>query len=160
MCRTIGLAMMMAGLAVGVPATAQNTADVQRALEVLRPAVKRLDTSMQNLQQMNHALTSTHEFDIVSSVMAESLEFDGAMDGARTTGDILVNMTCPNDARYVRGVLRESALHAVNLANLSLQAINSYLTQLTTPAVVAETGKIRDLITEMRDTLRPFAGKE
>jgi signal recognition particle subunit SEC65 len=150
---------LTAGLAVSVPAPAQSIADVQHALAALEPRVKQLDTADRNLGQMESALNNI-ERDALNRVLSAKSNFYVAVDEARSIARILVNMTSPEDTRYVRSEFRESIRFVTETTRTDLERVNFYLTQLTTPAVMAEATKIRDLMIEIRDILKSFAVKE
>lgn len=158
---TIVFAMMVVGCAVTAPATAQNIPDAQRMLHALSPAVDKLVTATTNLSQMEETVQhGTPEFNFADHVVSLSFEYQGAMSEARAISKILVNMTCPADAQFVRGELGQSVQFAMQAADNDIKAINAFLTRLTTPAIVSEATKIRDLVIKIRDILKPFTGKE
>jgi len=160
MRNAILLALVTAGLAVCVPAAAQSNTDVKHALSALRPRVKQLRDAVGNLLQMEEAMKGTEEFNVIYQVITAKNDFDSAISEVHTTALILVHMTCPDDTLYVRDALRESARYAAQMGEIDLKTINISLTELTTPAVVVEATKIRDLMIEIRDTVKPLAGKE
>jgi hypothetical protein len=121
--------------------------------------VKQLDTADRNLGQMESALNNI-ERDALNRVLSAKSNFYVAVDEARSIARILVNMTSPEDTRYVRSEFRESIRFVTETTRTDLERVNFYLTQLTTPAVMAEATKIRDLMIEIRDILKSFAVKE
>jgi hypothetical protein len=154
------IVLMASGIAVSVPATAQSVPDVQHALSALRPRVQQLNAAGTILDQMERVMRGAPEFDVIAEIISARFDFVGSLGEAHTTALIFINMTCPDDVRFVRGAMRESAHSLVNVADIRIEEINVDLALLTTPAVVAEATKIRDLIIEIRDILKPFAGRE
>ena len=138
MGRTNLLAILTAGLAMSTPATAQSILDVQRALRALSPVMGQLVTATHNLTQMEEAVQGTPEFNAVDHVASTSFAYQGGVGETRVLGKILVNMSCPADIKYVRDELRTSAHFAVEGADAYIKGMNTFLTHLTTPAVVAE----------------------
>ena len=77
-----------------------------------------------------------------------------------TVGFILTHMACPEDLSFVREHFQSVVSRNTKLEDASIEAMNNYLTLLTTQAVVAEATKLRDLMIRGRDAFKPFARKE
>jgi hypothetical protein len=154
------MAMIATGIVVNVPVPAQGIPVVQRALEALLPRLKQLRAVGSNLVDMEDTVRGTPELGALHEMLSERYDFADAMDQARIIAMILVNMTCPDDAQKVRSVLRAAAQFAVKETDIDITQVNRNLTQLATPTMQAQATKIRDLIIEMQDILKPFTGKE
>jgi hypothetical protein len=157
---TVLLATVVVGFVVSFPSNGQSVADVKRAVQSLKPQFKQLAAAASNLIQMQKAIKSMPELAAVNQFSAAIITSNGAAFGARGVAVIYVNMTCPDDVQFVRGELQDDARYAVEMADIALEEMNEHLTQLTTPAVIAEATKARDAMIEIRGILKPLAGKE
>jgi hypothetical protein len=150
--------LMAAGLAFSIAATAQSNTDVQRALVKLDFGMKQLNAELGNFQQMQRARPGNTPDSYRMSLVAAAIDsFEGTESEFYTTAGILLNMKSPDDAQYVRGMLRVVASGAVQEANNNVDALSIQLISLGSPSAVnevtKEVTKMRDLILEMRDAI-------
>ena len=134
-------------------------------MATLDSRIKKLDTELNNLLQMEKAL-------IGSSIINEATEIGSAgqfvhlaAGNVRTTAQILAHMTSPDDARYVRNVFGVQVTLLVDVTTTSIDVLNEILPALkqvgvSSSGLVAEGTALRDLMVEIRNTVRPFVVKD
>ena len=148
--------LLLACLAVNVPAHAQSMADFDRITKTLELRIRALDASIRNVHQMEYHRDDL-EANVAGYIVDEADRVIASAGEVLTVGFIAKGMRCPDDFRYAQGHFALVAGSFITTVDGNLEAVNRNLRSVTAPASLAEATKIRDLIVELRGIVKPFA---
>ena len=146
-------------LATATAARAQSVADADNTMHAMDLRMRALNTARKNLQQLGH-YRDDHEADAVREITDADVSVFAAAVKVFTVAFFITGMQCPDDVRFSQKQFRSVVELFVTTADEEISRVNENLSNVAAPAVVAEATKIRDVIVDLREFLKPFAVKE
>jgi hypothetical protein len=151
LCVALDLATATAG--------AQSVADADHAMRAMDLRMRALNTARKNLQQLGH-YRDDHEADAVREITDADVVVFAAAIKVFTVAFFITGMQCPDDVRFSQKQFGTVVESFVTTADEQLSRVNENLGNVAAPAAVAEATKIRDVVVDLREFLKPFAAKE
>jgi hypothetical protein len=157
--RMIAAAVLFLAFDLGSPSAvhAQNVTDAGNTLHAMDLRMRALTSARKHLQQMaslrhDREADATHDItDAENSVFTEAVK-------VFTVAFILTGMKCPEDLNFTQEQFGVVVKSFVTTADAELTRIDRSLKSLAAPDAHAEAVNVRDLIVDLRDLLKPFAG--
>jgi hypothetical protein len=146
-------------LATATAARAQSVADADHAMHAMDLRMRALNTARKNLQQLGH-YRDDHEVDAVREITDADVIVFAAAIKVFTVAFFVTRMQCPDDVRFSQKQFGSVVESFVATADEELSRVNENLGNVAAPAAVAEATKIRDVMVDLREFLKPFAAKE
>jgi hypothetical protein len=147
--------LMLHMVSVAAYAAPKHPMSEARALELLKH--QRFSSARINLQDMADALNKT---DTDRSALLDIL---GVIDDAQETVDALLELAIiyqrminPDDRAEVAHWIPDQLEHTEGILKASVRGINGYMTVLTSPAIVAETRRVRDQMQKLEQEFRQY----
>jgi hypothetical protein len=141
---------VLTALLVAASAHGQAASQVNDALGAIRAHDNLLHVSYENLQGM----AIGEDKDAVNAIGNTVNTFRIGSGTAIAVGNLLPLMRDPEDAKQVRVQLQYSLGVVLQVADISIKIMNSYMALLTGPAALAETTKARDEMIAIREQMR------
>jgi hypothetical protein len=146
-------------LATATAARAQSVADADHAMHAMDLRMRALNTARKNLQQLGH-YRDDHEVDAVREITDADVIVFAAAIKVFTVAFFVTRMQCPDDVRFSQKQFGSVVESFVATDDEELSRVNENLGKVTAPAAVSEATKIRDVMVDLREFLKPFAVKE
>jgi hypothetical protein len=146
-------------LATATAARAQSVADADHAMQAMDLRMRALNTARRNLQHIGH-YRDDHEAGAVREITDADVVVFAAAVKVFTVAFFVTGMQCPNDVRFSQQQFGSVVGSFVATADEELSRVNENLGNVAAPAAVAEATKIRDVMVDLREFLKPFAAKE
>jgi hypothetical protein len=146
-------------LATVTAARAQSAADADHTMHAMDLRMRTLNTARKNLQQLGH-YRDDHEVDAVREITDADVIVFAAAIKVFTVAFFVTRMQCPDDVRFSQKQFGSVVESFVATADEELSRVNENLGNVAAPAAVAEATKIRDVMVDLREFLKPFAAKE
>jgi hypothetical protein len=153
------LLFVVLGLATATAARAQSVADADHTMRAMDLRMRALNTARKNLQQMKYQ-RDDHEADAVREITDADVIVFAAAVKVFTVAFFVTRMQCPDDVRFSQKQFGSVVESFVATADEELSRVNENLGNVAAPAAVAEATKIRDVMVDLREFLKPFAAKE
>jgi hypothetical protein len=145
-------------LATATAARAQSVADADNTMHAMDLRMRALNTARKNLQQSGH-YRDDHEADAVREITDADVSVFAAAIKVFTVAFFITRLQCPDDIRFSQKQFGSVVESFVTTADEELSRVNENLGNVASPAAVAEATKIRDVMVDLREFLKPFAGK-
>jgi hypothetical protein len=142
--------LVLTALLVAASAHGQAASQVNDALGAIRAHDNLLQVSYENLQGM----AIGEDKDAVNAIGNTVNTFRIGSGNAIAVGNLLPLMRDPEDAKNVRVQLQYSLGVVLQVADISIKFMNSYMALLKGPAALAETTKARDEMIAIREQIR------
>lgn len=146
-------------LATATAARAQSVADADHAMHAMDLRMRALNTARKNLQQLGH-YRDDHEVDAVREITDADVIVFAAAIKVFTVAFFVTRIQCPDDVRFSQKQFGSVVESFVATDDEELSRVNENLGKVAAPAAVSEATKIRDVMVDLREFLKPFAVKE
>jgi hypothetical protein len=147
--RAFALAALLTVITAGA-AHAQTVEQVKSAVAAITAQRMVLYTAIQNLGDMGNGENAP----VVSSVTGTAYLFDLAAGTVIAVAVTLPHMRDPDDAKQIRIQLQQNMPPMLNVLDVNLKTMNGYMTLIRSPAVRAETTKVRDAMVVIRQQVQ------
>ena len=128
---------------------------IKRAVNTAESTASEISAAELNLTGMRNSLGSS-ESQVVSAILSEAALLVAKASPIVLTGDVYAKMKDKDDRATVLRFFRFAARAYTKQVAISLPWINSCLTQITTPAALAEATAVRDKMLEARASTQQF----
>jgi hypothetical protein len=146
-------------LATATAAHAQSVADADHAMRAMDLRMRALNAARKNLQQIKHH-RDDHEADAVREITDADVVVFAAAVKVFTVAFFVTRVQCPDDVRFSQKQFGSVVASFVTTADEELSRVNENLPSVAAPDATAEATKIRDVIVDLREFLKPFAAEE
>jgi hypothetical protein len=146
-------------LANSTVAHAQSVADANNTMRAMDLRMRALNAARKNLQQLGH-YRDDHEAEAVREIADADVSVFAAAIKVFTVAFFITRMQCPEDVRFSQKQLGSVVESFVTTADEEISRVNENLGNVAAPAAVTEATKIRDVMVDLREFLKPYAGKE
>ena len=147
------------GLATLNTAHAQSAADADHAMQAMDMRMRALNTARKELQQ-RESYRDAHEANAIRDIADADVVVFAAAVKVFTVAFFITGLHCPEDVRFAQKQFGLVVDSFITTADAELSRVNASLHNMAAPAALAEAGKIRDVIADLRDFLKPYAAKE
>jgi len=139
-------------------ARAQSVADADHAMRAMDLRMRALNSARKNLQQIGQ-YRDDQEADAVREITDADVSVFAAAIKVFTVAFFITRMQCPEDVRFSQKQLGSVVESFVTTADEEISRVNENLGHVAAPAAVTEATKIRDVMVDLREFLKPFAAK-
>jgi hypothetical protein len=142
--------LALAALLIASAAYGQTVEQIDQAQGAIKVQEKVLATAFGNLQGM----AIGQDTEVVGSINNTVNVFRLGYEPLIAVSNLVRHLKDKYDAGLVRIQLQYSLGRSLSLADISVNAMNGYLTMVKAPAALAEATKARDAMVEVREQLR------